>query len=127
MILRHRPTGVTAEASSQSRSQADNRRVALARLRLRLAIGYREAPLPTRRRFGNRVSATIGSSSRSTMTTIRSWRKPSIGSPPSTSTCRRQQGPLRVTPSQLVRLLAKEPSALARSMPPVGTPDSPRR
>ncbi len=38
--LRHRPTGVEAEASER-RSQADNRRVALRRLRERLAIEVR--------------------------------------------------------------------------------------
>jgi hypothetical protein len=40
VILVHRPTGVAAEASER-RSQAENRRVALARLRLRLAVDHR--------------------------------------------------------------------------------------
>jgi len=38
--LTHRPTGITAGASER-RSQADNHRVALKRLRLKLAIQYR--------------------------------------------------------------------------------------
>ena len=45
VILRHRVSGVSAEASER-RSQADNRRVALFRLRLRLALVHREPPEP---------------------------------------------------------------------------------
>ena len=41
VILVHRPTGIGAEAS-EWRSQAQNRTVALARLRLRLALEHRE-------------------------------------------------------------------------------------
>ncbi len=43
VILRHRPTGLSAEASER-RSQADNRRVAVWRLRLLLALAHREPP-----------------------------------------------------------------------------------
>jgi hypothetical protein len=43
--LRHRPTGVRAEASER-RSQAENRRVALARLRIELALQIRSSPEP---------------------------------------------------------------------------------
>lgn len=43
VILRHRPTGISAEASER-RSQADNRRVAVWRLRLTLALSQREPP-----------------------------------------------------------------------------------
>jgi len=43
VILRHRPTGISAEASER-RSQADNRRVAAWRLRLLLALTHREPP-----------------------------------------------------------------------------------
>lgn len=42
VVLVHRPTGITAEASER-RSQEANRRVALHRLRVRLAIGVRSA------------------------------------------------------------------------------------
>ncbi|MDA0255271.1 MAG: peptide chain release factor-like protein [Planctomycetota bacterium] len=45
VILAHRPTGITAEASER-RSQAENRRVALGRLRLTLALGHRLPPDP---------------------------------------------------------------------------------
>lgn len=40
-ILRHRPTGLTAEANER-RSQAENRRAALFRLRVALALAHRE-------------------------------------------------------------------------------------
>ncbi|MEO1990934.1 MAG: peptide chain release factor-like protein [Pirellulales bacterium] len=40
VVLTHRPTGIAAEASER-RSQAANRRVAIWRLRLRLATEYR--------------------------------------------------------------------------------------
>lgn len=41
VVLVHRPTGISAEASER-RSQADNRRVAVSRLRLKLALEHRE-------------------------------------------------------------------------------------
>ncbi len=43
VVLVHRPTGVSAEGSER-RSQAENRRVALWRLRLALALSHREPP-----------------------------------------------------------------------------------
>jgi hypothetical protein len=43
VVLRHRPTGLESEASER-RSQAENRRVAVARLRLTLALGVRMSP-----------------------------------------------------------------------------------
>jgi len=45
VVLLHRPTGIGAEASER-RSQAENRRVALGRLRLALALGRRLPPDP---------------------------------------------------------------------------------
>jgi len=45
VVLKHRPTGLTAEASER-RSQAENRRMAVRRLRLRLAVERREAADP---------------------------------------------------------------------------------
>lgn len=41
VVLLHRPTGIAAEASER-RSQAENRAVAVERLRLRLALEHRE-------------------------------------------------------------------------------------
>lgn len=45
VVLTHLPTGLTAEASER-RSQAENRRMALWRLRLRLALEHRLPPDP---------------------------------------------------------------------------------
>jgi len=45
VILHHRPTGLSAEASER-RSQAENRRVAVMRLRMELAIHHREPTDP---------------------------------------------------------------------------------
>lgn len=45
VVLLHRPTGIAAEAAER-RSQAENRRVALGRLRLKLALEHR-APATT--------------------------------------------------------------------------------
>lgn len=53
VVLVHRATGISAEASER-RSQAENRGVALKRLRLRLALDHRERPAA-------RPSATWGS------------------------------------------------------------------
>jgi hypothetical protein len=41
VVLRHLPTGIQAEANER-RSQADNRKVAISRLRLRLALEHRD-------------------------------------------------------------------------------------
>lgn len=43
VVLEHLPTGIEAEAAER-RSQAENRRVAIARLRLALALGVRMPP-----------------------------------------------------------------------------------
>ncbi len=45
VVLVHQPTGITAEASER-RSQAENRQVALRRLRLKLALEHRTQSLP---------------------------------------------------------------------------------
>lgn len=61
VILTHRPTGISAEASER-RSQGANREVALQRLRVRLAVELRSPPLPSpsplwqRRSAGGRVA-----------------------------------------------------------------------
>jgi hypothetical protein len=47
VVLVYRPTGLSAEASER-RSQAENRRVALWRLRLAIALSNREPPAATR-------------------------------------------------------------------------------
>lgn len=45
VVLLHKPTGIAAEASER-RSQAENRQVALQRLRLKLALEHRTPALP---------------------------------------------------------------------------------
>lgn len=65
VVLLHRPTEITAEAHEE-RSQAENRRTALFRLRLKLAVNLRSeppsdiAPTPsdlwTQRRHGSRIA-----------------------------------------------------------------------
>jgi hypothetical protein len=45
VVITHEPTGISAEASER-RSQADNRRMAVWRLRLRLALEHRLPPSP---------------------------------------------------------------------------------
>ena len=62
VVLRHIPSGLAAEAHEQ-RSQSENRRVALFRLRLRLAVEFRSAEPVTvpseswlSRRHGSRIS-----------------------------------------------------------------------
>ena len=46
IVITHEPTGISAEASER-RSQADNKRMAVWRLRLRLALEHRTPPSPT--------------------------------------------------------------------------------
>lgn len=63
VVLYHQPTGVSAEANER-RSQQQNREVATARLRIRLAIEWREPPDPSpsdlwlSRRKGERISVS---------------------------------------------------------------------
>lgn len=45
VVLVHHPTGIAAEAAER-RSQAENRRVAMGRLRLKLALEHRTTALP---------------------------------------------------------------------------------
>ena len=55
VVLVHRPTGIAAEAAER-RSQAENRRVALERLRLKLALEHRTpAPAAPSMRWQTRV------------------------------------------------------------------------
>jgi hypothetical protein len=50
VVLRHGPTGISAEASER-RSQAENRQVAIRRLRLKLALEHRTPALPVASRL----------------------------------------------------------------------------
>ena len=113
VILRHRPSGTSAEASER-RSQADNRRVALSRLRLRLAIGHREPPEPhpsalwqSRLRDGRlMVSVEHDDYPAIVAEALDRIVAADLDMPGAAAV-------LGVSPSQLVRLLEKEPAALA--------------
>ena len=112
VILRHRVSGVSAEASEQ-RSQADNRRVALFRLRLRLALVHREPPEPhpsplwqSRRRDG-RILVSVDHDDYPALVAEALDRIVAAELDMPTAAAA-----LGVSPSQLVRLLEKEPAAL---------------
>ena len=57
MILTHRPTGISAQASER-RTQGENRRTALHRLRLELALTVRR-PIPNKRRSRPYAASTV--------------------------------------------------------------------
>ena len=113
--LRHRPTGVRAEASER-RSQAENQKVALQRLRLNLALEVRMArdcrTVPSRlwqsRSAGGRLSISVLShdfpailAEALDVIVACDWD------------VKRAAETLCLTTSQLVRLLQKEPRAAA--------------
>ena len=112
VILSHRPTGISAEASER-RSQADNRAVALFRLRLRLALVHREPPEPhpsplwkSRRRDG-RILVSVDHDDYPALVAEALDRIVAAELDMPTAAAA-----LGVSPSQLVRLLEKEPAAL---------------
>ena len=112
VILRHRVSGVSAEASER-RSQADNRRMALFRLRLKLALLHREPPeahptgLWQSRRRDGRLLISLDHDDYPALVAEALDRIVADGlDMPAAATA------LGVSPSQLVRLLEKEPAAL---------------
>ena len=112
VILRHRASGVSAEASER-RSQADNRRVALFRLRLRLALVQREPPEPQpsplwqSRRSDGRLLVSVDHDDYPAIVAEALDRIVANGlDMPAAAAA------LGISPSQLVRLLEKEPAAL---------------
>ena len=114
VVLHHRPTGMTAEASER-RSLAENRRVALHRLRLALAITYCTVADPngptdlwrSRVRDGQIIIAPDHEdypallAEASNQLALVGWQLPPAASV------------LGVTTSQLTGLFRKEPKALA--------------
>lgn len=112
VVLTHRPSGITAEASER-RSQAENRRVAVRRLRLRLALEHRLPPAASdpsslwrsRTPTGRIVVATDHDDYPALVAEAldvlhaTGWQLP----PAATR--------LGVSPSQLARLLRREPAA----------------
>ena len=112
VILLHRPSGVSAEASER-RSQADNRRMALFRLRLRLAILHREppetAPSPMWRSRVRSGRLMIADDHDDYPALVAEALDRIAGDGLDMSAA---AGALGVSASQLVRLLEKEPAAL---------------
>jgi hypothetical protein len=113
VILTHRPTGLAAEASER-RSQADNRGVALTRLRLRLALEIRTPPeaegpsaLWRSRCQGSRIRVSPEHDDFPALVAEALDTLAAHGWEP-----RGAADTLGCTPSQLVRLLADEPRAL---------------
>jgi hypothetical protein len=113
VILHHRPSGVSAEASER-RSQADNRRVALFRLRLRLAMLCREppgtAPSPLWRSRVRDGRMMIAGDHDDYPALVAEALDRIAGDDLDMAAA---AGALGVSPSQLVRLLEKEPATLA--------------
>lgn len=112
VVLRHRPTGISAEASER-RSQADNRRVAVRRLRLALALGHRlppDAAGPSAawraRSVGGRLTVALDHDDYPALIAEAFDRL---------AACHWQLRPaaeaLGVSPSQLARLCRREPAA----------------
>ena len=113
VVLTHRPTGLSAEGSER-RSQAENRRVALRRLRMTLAVSHRTpvdmaGPSPlwrSRVRAGRLVIAADHDDYPSLVAEAMDHLQ-AVGFEltPAAVT-------LLVSPSQLAKLFAKEPAAL---------------
>ena len=113
VVLTHRPTGLTAEAGER-RTSAENRRAAIARLRLRLALEVRTERTETSPRWARRVRAgrlAINPSHADLPALLaealdvmaqHAWEAPPAAAA------------LGVSTSQLVRLLGHEPRALAQ-------------
>lgn len=126
VVLLHRPTGIGAEASER-RSQAENRRVALKRLRLALALGSRLPPDPAgpsplwqTRTSGGRIAVAIDHDDYPALLAeafdqlaASDWHLPPAAAA------------LGVSPSQLMRLCRREPAAwtaLGRQRTAAGLP-----
>jgi len=114
VILRHEPTGVTAEASER-RSQAENRRVAVFRLRVNLAIEVRcpvapedrPSPLWRSRCGGGKIAVAA---SHEDFPAVLAEALDVIAACEADVKAAAQV--LTCTPSQLVKLLKKEPRAV---------------
>ena len=115
VVITHRPTGITVDASER-RSQAENRRVALFRLRVQLALSVRRSPEPARGPSALWQSRCRGG---------KLWINPEHDDFPSllaealdaVSACeddaRAAAESLGCTPSQLTKFLRLDPRALA--------------
>jgi hypothetical protein len=126
VVLVHIPTGIRAEASER-RSQAENRRVAIGRLRLGLALGHRCPPDPAgpsalwkARSTGGRIVVAITHDDYPALVAEALDRLQATGWNLPLATLA-----LGVTPSQLTRLFRRQPAAwtmLARQRAAAGLP-----
>jgi hypothetical protein len=112
VVLVHRSTGLSAEASER-RSQAENRRVALWRLRLQLALAHREpaesagpSPLWQSRVRGRQLVIAADHDDYPSVVAEAVDRLAEVG-----FEMRRAADMLGVTASQLTKLFAKAPAA----------------
>lgn len=111
VVLEHEPTGLTAEASER-RSLADNRRVALRRLRMRLALEHRQEPTEApsdrwhRRLVGQRLVIAPDHEDYPAMLAEALDRLEAEG-----CAMAEAAGALAITPSQLARLFRRDPAA----------------
>ena len=116
VVLRHRPTGVVAEANER-RSQAENRREALFRLRVNLALAVRKADGPGRDRSTLWRSRTSGGR---LVVSDRHDDFPALLAEAldvlegSAMDAKAAAGRLGISATQLVNFLKVEPRALAR-------------
>jgi hypothetical protein len=113
IVLTHRPTGLIAEANER-RSQAENARVALFRLRVNLALSVRQplgAPTPSplwcSRRRGGRISINPRHDDFPALLAEALDILDSLGQDPA-----RSAAVLGCSPTQLIKLLKMEPRAL---------------
>lgn len=111
--LTHRPTGIAAEANER-RSQQQNREVAITRLRIRLALAHRSPqadPTPSKlwlsRVRGERISINPKHVDFPTLLAEALDRLADLDWEPTEAAER-----LKITRSQLLKLLRLEPSAL---------------
>lgn len=119
VTLTHQPTGISAQASER-RSQAENKKIALRRLKLKLAVEHREIPFPSdvdsqygsalwrQRRQGDRIPCNARNRDYPALLAealdvlmIHAFDPKQAGQ------C------LGITPTQLVRLCSEEPAALS--------------
>lgn len=115
VVLTHRPTGITAQASER-RSAEQNKSVALRRLRLALAVGHREAvpageirsAMWRGRVRGGRIVLSPKHADYPAMLAEGLDVLAVSGFDPKKAATR-----LGVSPSQLVRMIADHPAALA--------------